>query len=165
VAELELAGPAVAGAVLADPVLGGLGVTAGVLDGLGPDGLGLAGGVDGPRVAPGGLDGLGVDGLGRGDRLAHAPELRPVTPAAARLGPPVTAGRDGLALGLGEDALVGLGLTVGDGLLGSGLAGGGLVELWLALGDGLAGPRLLAALGPGAATAGGDETQLAADCL
>jgi hypothetical protein len=175
VAGLELAAPAVDGLVLADGELDGLGLADGELDG-----LGLAGGeLDGPGVAPGGPDvlrpdGLDVDGLGRAVRLAHAPELLPVTLAAAPCWPArsavATVWLDGLALGPAGDALVGLGLglTVGNELLGLGLAGGGLVELWLTLGDELAGAELaglgLAGLGAGPATAGVDGAQAAAGC-
>jgi hypothetical protein len=89
VAEPELGVPVLAGSVPADPdpAEGGLVLVAGELGVLGLDGPGLgglvlAGGLDGPMVAPGALDGLGLGrgvGFGRDVRLAHADELRPDT--------------------------------------------------------------------------------------
>jgi hypothetical protein len=125
--------------VLAGSGLDVLGLAAVELDGLGLDGLELAGGVDGPRVAPGGVVGLGsgvgpgANGLGWDVGLAHAPELWPVTVAGAR------PGLDGLAVELAGDALVVLELTDGDGLLGLGLDGDGLAGLGLAGGVAAAG--------------------------
>jgi hypothetical protein len=159
VAGLELAGLELAGAVLAGSGVDGLGLglAAGELDGLEL----VVGVLDGPRVAPGGLDrlgsgaGLGVDGLGWDAGVAHAPEPAPVPLARARL-EPVSAGLDGLALGLADDALVGLGLTVADGLRLDGETLGVLLAV-----DGLAEPRLLAGL-PAGLAAGVDDVQVAA---
>jgi hypothetical protein len=131
--------------VLAESGLDVLGLAAVELDGLGPDGLGLAGGVDGPRVAAGGGD----NGLDWGVGLAHAPELGAARPV------PVGLGLDGLEVA--GDALVVLGLTDGDGLLGLGLGltdGDGL----LGLGLGLDGDRLAA----GVAAAGVEDAHAAA---
>ena len=174
-----MAGPALDELVLAGSVLDVLGLTVGGLDGLELDGLGLglglAGGVDGPRVAPGGLDGLGwgvglgPDEAGRWVGLPHAAELAPATLTEARLPParpaPARARLDGLGLGLAGDALVGLELGAGDEPLGAGVAlGDEPAGPGVALGGALAGPVLPAGLAAGAAAAGVDEAQPAAAC-